>query len=343
MSFNNQKQQSGNNSVNIQAHEIKFGLTYKDVKDIVMDVFESNFQRLSQEAAQTAMVRAEELVDSFLSKLEIEAPDAIAETKNPDMQYALYTAQKEYARTGDRDLCDMLVNLLVERTKLSQRDLIQIVINESLNVAPKLTLDQLDVLSIVFLLKYTMNNGVTSLERLGLYIDKYLLPFINNLSIKNSTYQHLEFASCGNITVLETELNEIFLNNYAGLFNRGFTEEQIKDFPDKENYLLIRCLHNSDKFQIDALNDEELERKISNSSLNQDEKQRIRTLFNAERMSKEEVKDYLLKLRPQIKVLFDVWESSSISRMTLTSVGIAIAHANIYRKINEKFDLSIWI
>lgn len=177
MSFNNQKQQSGNNSVNIQAHEIKFGLTYKDVKDIVMDVFESNFQRLSQEAAQTAMVRAEELVDSFLSKLEIEAPDAIAETKNPDMQYALYTAQKEYARTGDRDLCDMLVNLLVERTKLSQRDLIQIVINESLNVAPKLTLDQLDVLSIVFLLKYTMNNGVTSLERLGLYIDKYLLPY----------------------------------------------------------------------------------------------------------------------------------------------------------------------
>lgn len=162
-------------------------------------------------------------------------------------------------------------------------------------------------------------------------INTYYL--INNLSIKNSTYQHLEFASCGNITVLETELNEIFLNNYAGLFNRGFTEEQIKDFPDKENYLLIRCLHNSDKFQIDALNDEELERKISNSSLNQDEKQRIRTLFNAERMSKEEVKDYLLKLRPQIKVLFDVWESSSISRMTLTSVGIAIAHANIYRKI----------
>ena len=65
--------------------------------------------------------------------------------------------------------------------------------------------------------------------------------------------------------------------------------------------------------------------------------------MNEGKMSDVEVKEYLLNLRPDLNSLFDVWENSHVKSLTLTSVGIAIAHANIQRKIGEQFNLSIWI
>lgn len=53
----------------------------------------------------------------------------------------LFSAQKEHARIGDEDLGDLLVQLLVDRTKVRDRNLVQIALNESLEVAPKLTPD----------------------------------------------------------------------------------------------------------------------------------------------------------------------------------------------------------
>ena len=41
--------------------------------------------------------------------------------------------------------------------------------------------------------------------------------------------------------------------------------------------------------------------------------------------------------------VFDVWEGSFMQNLSLTSVGVAIAHANIKRHIGEFTDLSIWI
>jgi hypothetical protein len=60
-------------------------------------------------------------------------------------------------------------------------------------------------------------------------------------------------------------------------------------------------------------------------------------------MQNEEVWKVLVELCPEINDLLDIWSNSSMKNMTLTSVGIALAHANIRRKTNENWDLSIWI
>jgi hypothetical protein len=203
--------------------------------------------------------------------------------------------------------------------------------------------DQLDVLSIVFLLKYTSNRGITSLDNLGRYIDRYILPFTQNLNKKQSTYQHLEFASCGNISLGEKKIETAFLNNYPGLFSRGLTKEQLEPVPVNTKDIIIVALHNKERFQVSALDDKVLDDLLQQRALSDEDKSRMKTLFSAERMSVNEVKEYLLSLRPGLSSLFDVWDNSSMKNMTLTSVGIAIAHANIQRKIGEKFDLSIWI
>src|SRR4026209_709950 len=114
---NEQSQTSGDNSVNIQGEDVtlNLGVNYSEARQIALDVFDANFYKLSQAAAEMAKQRAREIIDDFLSKLAERNPVASENTKDPDVQYAIFTAQREYARSGDKDLSDILVDILVDR------------------------------------------------------------------------------------------------------------------------------------------------------------------------------------------------------------------------------------
>jgi hypothetical protein len=48
-------------------------------------------------------------------------------------------------------------------------------------------------------------------------------------------------------------------------------------------------------------------------------------------------------LRPYMASVFEIWSNSSMKSFTLTSVGIAIGHANVKRLVGEFANLSLWI
>ena len=60
-------------------------------------------------------------------------------------------------------------------------------------------------------------------------------------------------------------------------------------------------------------------------------------------MSADEFKKRIIDAREYMRHVFEVWAASSISQFTLTSVGIAIGHANVKKNVGEFTDLSIWI
>jgi len=53
-------------------------------------------------------------------------------------------------------------------------------------------------------------------------------------------------------------------------------------------------------------------------------------------MSPQEIKEYLIKVAPEIEPLFELWKDSQLSKYQLTTVGIAIAQANFRRKTGIK-------
>lgn len=347
-----QHQRSGSNSTNIQAaRDVKevtvvSGMTYSEVREIAKDVFEANFYKLSDIAAQTAKERADKLLDSYLDKLSERNPSAIKSSNDPDMQYALFTAQKEFARIGDEDLGEMLVNLLVDRAAHNERSLMQIVLNESLSIVPKLTVNQMDTLSIIFILKYTKYLRMDNLMALHDYIDRRLVPFLSNLTEVPACYQHLEFTGCGAISIVSRKIEEIFRDNYPGIFCKGFTLEKIESIVDKQEVrdaILIPCLHDKDLWQVKAIDGEAIEKIAHTAGADRELIKKIQNMQMSHLMNTQEVKDCLLRIHPKIAELFKYWDNSYMKNMTLTSVGIAIAHANILRKTNEYFDLTIWI
>lgn len=321
-------------------------MTYSEVKDAALDVFEANFYRLSSLAIQTAEQRAEEVTEKLLERLLREHLEGFAQANDPGFQHALYMVQKEYARTGDVNLGDLLVDLLLDRTRHPQRDIMQIVLDESLNTAPKLTEGQLAVLSVVFLFKYTQNQSIGNHQMLGTHLDRVLQPFAAKVQKNHAWYQHLEFTGCGTIGLGEISLESILGTTYQGLFSKGFDQEEISArgiTAGPGPSLFMRCLNNPSKIQVRTNSHETLEALFDQASVPTEERQKIKELFDETRMSESEIRAKCIEIRPYTEHLFDIWSESPMRNFTLTSVGIAIGHANIRKIAGEFADLAIWI
>ena len=338
----------GDNTTNIQAEKVDIvqGLTYEQTKQVAADVFKANFYELAGEASSIAKLRAEQITEDFLSKLQVENPKGFHKAEDPDFQYALFTVQREYARNGDEDLGGLLVDLLVDRSKQDKRDILQIVLNESLSIAPKLTTDQLSALAVAFLFKYSVNNNVRNHDSMGNYLDKHLAPFVIDIPTNSTSYQHLEYAGCGTVSMGEVSLEHIFATSYQGLFSQGFEISRIEKLDlSAENYsrFFIQCLNNPDKLQVNAISKDTLKKRLANSSVSENDKRKISSLFDTANMNDRQIKEKCIEIRPYMEQVFDSWSNSELKNFSLTSVGIAIGHANIKRIVGGFTNLSIWI
>ena len=72
------------------------------------------------------------------------------------------------------------------------------------------------------------------------------------------------------------------------------------------------------------------------------EPEKLKQLQGQKAMPEPKVREYLVSVRPRMQELFEVFDTHMKS-MELASVGIAIAHANMKRKLGVDADLSVWI
>lgn len=345
----NQKQDAGDNSTNLQGQQVVVnqGISYSDAKEIANDVFKANFIELKQEAAVIAQERAEEVTEKVISELNERHPDSIREFEQPAMQDALFNVQKQYAISGDQDLGDLLVDILVDRASEPKRNMVQIVLDESLSIAPKLTIEQFDTLTLNFLLVSTRRIDVKNYEELIAHFKKRIIPFVENLSESHSDFTHIEYLGCGHVRAgnygqLEQRLRE----TYKAFFSSGFTQEELEaEIGEGHNLtgIIIPCFHDESKMQIGVRDESVLEHIANQNNLDQAIVAKLKQYFTKTTQSQNDIKNMLLEAIPEMEKIFDIWNKSSFNKLELTSVGIAIAHANYRRRTGETMDLSIWI
>lgn len=350
-----QSQTGGDYSTNVQGAGpvtiVHAGLSVEDAKEIALGLARPEFERLTGQATATACARAEEMVvERLLPRLMEFNPTGIETFADPDVQYALMAAQRTYARTGDKDVADVLVDILVDRTRETERTVLQLSLNESLEVAAKLTADQFAALSLIWLIRYTLNNSIINRDALSTYIDTCLAPHVARIRTSNATYQHLEYAGCGSVGIGQVSVEAAYRNTYGGLFSKGFTGQELSErfegsLPTSLNELLMPCLNAPDRQQFGVINEDALKERAAQLELTDTETANVMGLFNQQLMGDEEVRDYLQDLSPSVMgPLIEAWINSSMKHMTLTSVGITIAHANCRRIMGvSPADLSIWI
>ncbi|ROT44772.1 LPO_1073/Vpar_1526 family protein [Pusillimonas sp. NJUB218] len=324
---------------------VNTGISTAEARAIALDVAKATFYELSGLARDIASSRVEEITNRVIEKLEKENPSGLQKAKDPDFQYSLLTVQKEFARTGDTDLGDLLVDLLVDRSKQDQRTILQIVLNESLATAPKLTDGQLSALALIFLFRYTQNYQVGNHKLFGEYLDKHVFPHSARLPKSAASYQHLEFAGCGTALV-GGPLEETLGKRYGGLFLKGFEKAELTSrgiSVGLDSRFVIPCLTDPSKLQNNAMNRQTIEKQIEEKQLSADDGAKLLTLFDESKLNDIQVKEKVIQIRPFMKEVFDAWVNTPMQSFTLTSVGIAIGHANIKRFAREFTELEVWI
>lgn len=344
----NLKQEGGADSTNLQGQNVVInnGINYSDAREIALDVFKSNFLELSQSAAFIAKQRAEELIDEFLKRINEKDPSKINKIQDPDIQHAIFTAQKEYARSGEKDLEEMLIDILLRRVDEDSQSLKKIVLNESLEILPKLTNEQLDILTVVFLIHETQNYQITDKLTFKNYLKQYFSPFIDKLTPINTVYKHLEYTGCcGSFGIPDDNFSNLLLQRYTGIFSNGFEKskyEQITNDNEIYNQLIIASINNPSLYQFNAMDENVLEKKINELGINQHVNS-FKSLFKNSTMSIEQANKYLIELEPKMENLIKIWKESYICTMNVTTVGIMLAIINFKRKTGIDINVDIWI
>lgn len=341
-------QKSGDNSVNLQAEHITVntGLSIAHVKEIALEVFEGNFYKLAGVAKETADQRAKEITEHFLEELSEKNPNGLNASEDPDFQHSLFQAQKEFARSGDKELGDILVDILVDRSREEDRSLLQVVLNESLSIAPKLNSTQLDILACCFNLGYTKRTNIANLQMFADYLNDAVLVFADAVGERDSNYKHLEYVGCAAIRAGSRDIVNILMQTYKAIFCKGFEREQLNELAEENSNIwniIIPCQHNVNLIQARGMDDEIIRNLCNQQSIPDASADKLIQINNSQMMNKKEATDYLKSICPKFEKLLEDASKTSFNSLDLSSVGIAIAHAHSRKKAGFDADLSIWI
>jgi hypothetical protein len=342
----NQTQEAADGAVAVQAGGdvvIHIGVTAAEVRAIASDTFHADFVKMLGMVEAIAEARANKVLEAFIDRVERVNPSALRQANDPDFRYILYTAQKTAARTDDNKLHDLLVELLVERTFEAPRSLIQLVLNESIEVVQRISASQINTLTLVFVMRRLKFKTVASFDSFLKTMDLFVPPLLPDVAISQASLSHLQYTGCG--TNSETTMQTIeagLLRFYPGAFQLGVSEADVcvKDLSSSARSLLVPCEHNKAHVQVLGGTHEMLRDLCKQRQLSQHDADMLERIFNPRTPVK--VREICTAARPYFSTVFDLWDRSWLSKFDLTSVGIAIAHANL-SKYGDIEPLSSWI
>lgn len=217
-----QKQEAAPGSTAYQAKgdlTVNQGATPEQIGEII-GAITKQLSHFAAEARAIAEERCNEFRQEILSEMaKPEFAEHSEAFRDPDFQFVLSSSLNEFARKGDDDLKLELVRLLMERATKTAKDRLGLVLNEAIQVTPKLTNQDKSVLVILFVIK---NVFITSqyIEPVYHRYQQLLSAYVSNLPSDNGCFEYLSSIGCLNVELVADHypLNEHFHKQYAQLF-----------------------------------------------------------------------------------------------------------------------------
>jgi len=322
-----QKQESGNKSTNLQSKSIIIhqGISYADAKEIAIDVFKANIIRLSENASKLAVSRAEEMTDIFLEKLKKRSKKAIESMSEPGMQMALYSAQKEYVKSGHPVIRDFLIKFLIDKSESKYHSFESLTTDACIETIPKLTEQMINCITLVYAFR-TATWKIKDNLQFERFYDQVIEAYLNGLLNNKNEYLYLTNVNCAHAYKNSKDsLENLFIDKYPGLFSKGFTNGQLKKIRKGKsmNMKLRKSYHFPHLLEFGYTRKQEIW-----DSFNSNE---ILDFFMKKLMDTKRVYEYLMKININTEALKSEWKQTFLKNLRLTNIGVAIAQANLDR------------
>lgn len=342
-----QNQSVAENSTAIQAKgdvTVNQGITISQMGEIMLQLHKLVNEYTAQ-AASTADERFQKFQSAMLEKFADSSranPDAF---KDPDFQFTLGNAQKNCARDGNENTSELLVELLAARSLQPERNRMALILNQATETITKLTNEDLAVLTVAFALFY-VSFGSYTYDQLIAKLNKCVSPNITELK-NSSSCAYLEALGCASINhMIKRDIVDILRRQYSQSFSDAFSFDEIKKV--SANPVITKSLFSmlySDKemFRFVITSNEAIIVKFREVGASDDEANLLQGLLNSRIWNVDAINEKLTNDFVSFPYLKSIWDSSEIKSLTLTSVGIAIAHSNLMRTNSIAAPLDLWI
>ena len=140
------------------------GLQIGDVVPLIQSLVKSELEVYKSQAENTVSRRLNEFTALLESELEKKVSDKINRFTEPAMQFATREATIGYLKSGDPAEGEALIDLLIERVKEKERTSKQALIDEAIRTLPKLSRENIAVLTLITYAKLCITGNKHSLD-----------------------------------------------------------------------------------------------------------------------------------------------------------------------------------
>lgn len=326
------------------------GPSPEQIGAIVKELLEQSKPLLAAVAEETLKVRVADLASEVEKRLAANVEKSIEALQSPDFQMSLTAANRAYGRSGDKDQLGNLAEIIEAR--LSQKDGTRLAytLNDAIVTTGKLTRNEFAELALIFTLRLTKNTVVKDIPTFLGYIGKRIMPFVDDASDEDSSYEYLAANACGQIlTMFQLPFEDCLTLNYPRVLSNGFTKEEFDNHVADElvrnqfEKLVEPCKWDVEKFQLVADQEDEFRNTFENSGFDVGIANNLLALNRSKLWTKEQLVSRIGKIHPKFVKLAHLWQSTPMKSFQISTLGTAIAHANVRRVTGDNSDISIWI
>jgi hypothetical protein len=316
----------------------------------ILTALSAHVDTLGNQAKEKIEQRLKEFEADLLEKFATDQAADVNAFHDPDFLAATLDAQKAYSRSGDADLKKALTDLVAQRSKVVDRNRLSLTLNDAIQKVGYIPESDLNAMSLMFLFQNAQNNGIYDIEGLARNLDETAIPLLNDISTSQSAFDYLSAHGCvmnvaGGFT--RSSAMEVLSAKYTSIISKGSTEANLREkFDDydmlKQRGLIIPSPYDSG-LEIFSISGPQLNRIFAENALFGDYLSPYDEVSMANMPSTEEFISIMTPKIPQIRKLMSVYDEPTIRNSRLSSIGIALAHANLAKGPFKDVDLSIWI
>lgn len=299
-----------------------------------------------EKAANVATERVKYLIDQLkeiLRDKDVETNKLNDLTSDPKFIYFLKDIQTSTIKSRDKSEIKTLAELIAMRLMAENSSMLELSLEESAEVIPKLLPIHFKMLGMMYIIKLVhfyrrdIDDVLNTYEE---FIDQFKEIQDEH---KESILLHLESMKCAIISSIKYNSNLVnFLySEYYEHVNNGVLcsdiPEELKIIMHKYNLNFIVKPNNNQKHLIDVREFNKIKKNISSDDLN------VLNHFLDDNISKEKFISDIRARHPRFCAFSDWWEQSSFSSMTLTNLGTTIAIAFLNSTTDNTFQYTNWI
>ena len=339
------------------------GLQIGDVVPLVQSLVKSELEVYKSQADNTVSRRLNEFTASLESELEKKVCDKINRFTEPAMQFATREATIGYLKSGDPTEGEALIDLLIERVKEKERTSKQALIDEAIRTLPKLSRENIAVLTLITYAKLCVTGDKHSLDNWIKCLNPILdiIPHINRLDI-----EYLIQADCASASIFAKSEDWIEQNrkNYPLAFVSPIDTTISKEFMEKyginiegdtttfsphflrihQSITLIQILEFNKDWTITPLllkqdNYTDILQKVGLGFIQADIE---KLLTHLEPISNEKIISYYEKFHPNWPIAIKLLNEKPINSFNLKPVGVYIGSRQLTKLYGKEIDLNLF-